>query len=64
MDRCQTCVDAGLVKPVDASIMGHSIWALCHGVVSLVIAKPQSERPEANELFDHLIGAYLNGMRA
>lgn len=64
VDRCQICVDAGRVKPVDASTMAHSIWALCHGVVSLFIAKPQSERPEASELFDHLIGAYLNGMRA
>ena len=64
VDRCQICVDAGRVKPVDASIMAHSVWALCHGVVSLFIAKPQSERPEADELFDHLIGAYLNGMRA
>lgn len=63
VERCQACIDAGQVRATDASIMAHSLWALSHGVVSLIIAKPHLDWPEANELLDHLLGAYLAGIR-
>ena len=62
VERCQACIDAGKVRTADASIMAHSIWAISHGVVSLIIAKPHLDWPEANELLDHLLGAYLAGI--
>ena len=63
IERCQACIDSGLVRSNDASTMAHSLWALSHGIVSLIIAKPQAEWPETSELVDHLLGAYLAGIR-
>ncbi len=63
IERCQACIDAEQVRPTDASIMAHSVWALSHGIVSLIIAKPHLDWPEASELLDHLLGAYLAGIR-
>lgn len=64
IERCQACIDSGRVSTSDASTMAHSVWALSHGIVSLIIAKPHVEWPEANELLDHLLGAYLRGIQA
>lgn len=63
VERCQACIDSGQVTATDAAVMAHSIWALSHGVVSLIIAKPHVEWPEASELLDHLLGSYLRGIQ-
>jgi AcrR family transcriptional regulator len=64
VERCQACIDAGQVNATDASTMAHSVWALSHGIVSLIIAKPHVEWPEASDLLDHLLGSYLRGIQA
>lgn len=63
-ERCQRCIDAGLVRIDDASLMGLGIWALVHGVVSLLIAKPHVDWPDPNNMLDHLLISHLNGLRA
>lgn len=62
LERCQACVDAGRVKATDASEIAYSLWALSHGVVSLMIAKPSVDWPEVDDLLDHLLGGYLAGI--
>lgn len=63
IERCQACIDSGQLKPVDASTMAHSVWAMSHGIVSLLIARPHMEWPEASELLEHVMAAYLTGLR-
>ncbi len=62
VERCQTAVNAGLVNESDANTMAYSLWALCHGLVSLIVAKPHVEWPDADRLLDHLLGAYFLGI--
>ncbi len=63
IERCQRAIDAGVVNTSDASLMAYGIWAIGHGVVSLMIAKPQIEWPDVHQLMDHLLDAHLAGLR-
>ncbi len=63
VDRCQKCIDAGIVKTRNAKLMAFGIWALSHGVVSLMISKPHVEWPKVDVLLSHLLDTHLDGLR-
>lgn len=64
IDRCQACIDAGAVNVRNAKLMAFGIWALSHGVVSLMISKPNIEWPKVDVLLGHLLDTHLAGLRA
>lgn len=63
IERCQRCMDAGLITATDAKLMANSIWSMAHGIVSIRIAKPQIEWPPIAATLDHVLGNYLRGLR-
>jgi AcrR family transcriptional regulator len=64
VERCQAAIDSGHVHVDDANTMAYSLWSLTHGLVSLMVAKPHVEWPDAEKLLDHMLGAYLKGIIA
>jgi hypothetical protein len=38
------------------------LWALAHGITSLMIAHHQVPWPEVEEMVDHQFESYLNGL--
>ena len=63
VERCQNCIDAGAVHMRNAKLMAFGIWALSHGVVSLMISKPNIEWPKVEVLLGHLLDTHLAGLR-
>jgi AcrR family transcriptional regulator len=56
----QRAIDAGMIEMQDAFMATAGLWALVHGLVSLLIAKPGLPWPPINELIDHVLdSAYL-----
>jgi AcrR family transcriptional regulator len=64
VDRCQKCIDAGAVNMRNAKLMAFGIWAISHGVVSLMISKPNIEWPKVEVLLGHLLDTHIAGLRA
>jgi AcrR family transcriptional regulator len=60
--RVQACVDANQISG-DAHQIAMSVWQLCHGIVSLMIAKPKWGWDEVDLMTDHLLGTYFKGLR-
>jgi AcrR family transcriptional regulator len=63
VDRCQACIDAGAVSMRNAKLMAFGIWAISHGVVSLMISRPNIEWPKVEVLLSHLLDTHLAGLR-
>jgi AcrR family transcriptional regulator len=63
VERCQNCIDAGAVQMRNAKLMAFGIWAIAHGVVSLMISKPNIEWPKVDVLLGHLLDTHLAGLR-
>ena len=63
IERSRTCIKAGVVVDEDAKLMAYSVWSVCHGLVSLLIAKPNVDWPSVNKLTDHIVGSYIRGIR-
>ena len=59
----QDGIDAGLLAPADPTLVALSLWASVHGVVSLIIVKPNLAMPPLDELVDHVCRQNLDGMR-
>jgi AcrR family transcriptional regulator len=47
----------------DAHEIAVAVWQLCHGIVSLMIAKPEWGWTEVDTMSGHLLGTYLKGLR-
>jgi AcrR family transcriptional regulator len=47
----------------DSREIAVAVWQLCHGIVSLMIAKPDWGWTEADSMTNHLLGTYLKGLR-
>jgi AcrR family transcriptional regulator len=62
--RCKACITAGSVSCSDAKLMACGVWTIAHGIVSLMIAKPHVDWPKVDALCDHVLGTYLQGLRA
>jgi AcrR family transcriptional regulator len=47
----------------DSHQIAVAVWQLCHGIVSLMIAKPEWGWSEVDTMTHHLLGTYLKGLR-
>ena len=63
ISRCQECIDTGVVRVRDAHLMAVGIWAFAHGIVSLMIAKPNFSWPDVDLTVEHLITTHMAGLR-
>lgn len=53
----QTCIDAGVARQGDASVMAVNVWVALHGIVSLRTSRPNHAWPPV----DMLVNAALSG---
>jgi AcrR family transcriptional regulator len=57
-------ITIGRISSDDPIKISLGLWALAHGVTSLMIAHHHVPWPEVEEMIDHQIGAYLHGLTA
>ena len=59
------CIDAGAFpKGSDPFIVAIELWAIVHGLTSLIVSKPTFSWPDAEALTDHLLAATCAGLQA
>jgi len=59
------CIDAGLFpKTSDPFVVAVELWAVVHGLTSLIISKPTFSWPDADTLTDHLLTVTCAGLQA
>ncbi|HEV8648725.1 MAG TPA: TetR/AcrR family transcriptional regulator [Actinomycetes bacterium] len=64
VEAVQRCMDAGAIRREDPFVVAFGLWALVHGVTSLLISLPSfpwPQRPE--ELVDQLLVHHVGGLR-
>ena len=57
VDNVQQCIDAGVIAADDAELVSVGLWALVHGVTSLLVSRPTFPWPPVDELVDHVCSA-------
>lgn len=60
--RCQVASSAGRIGDHNPADVAVALWQLAHGVVSLIVAKPQWGWAEVDQMTEHLMGSYLRGL--
>jgi AcrR family transcriptional regulator len=63
IERCRSCIKAGDVVSDDAKLLAYNAWSVCHGLVSMLIAKPNVDWPPVDKLTDQLVGSFIRGVR-
>jgi AcrR family transcriptional regulator len=58
----QECMDTGGIAPGDPILVSVGLWALVHGVTSLLVSKPSFPWPPVDELVDHVLAVYAAGL--
>ncbi|HEV3354370.1 MAG TPA: TetR/AcrR family transcriptional regulator [Acidimicrobiales bacterium] len=65
VDAVGRCVTAGaLPDGTDPTTVALELWAVVHGLTSLLISKPMFSWPDADALTDHLLMATCAGLQA
>jgi AcrR family transcriptional regulator len=62
-ESVRACVDAGLTRTSDVEEIAQSLWACVHGLVMLLIAKPEFPFIEHSRLVDSLLDITMEGIR-
>jgi AcrR family transcriptional regulator len=63
VDAVQACVDAGALQAkADAFIVAVELWAVVHGITSLLISKPDFPWPDRDAVVDDLLDACVRGL--
>jgi AcrR family transcriptional regulator len=57
------CMDAGDLPPLDVDLAAQGLWAVAHGLVSLLIAHPAFPWVARKKLIDHTIDTAIAGLR-
>jgi AcrR family transcriptional regulator len=60
----ERCAERGLIETPDTNCTAQILWAMVHGLTSLLITKPHYAWAERNMLIDALIDNALQGLRA
>jgi len=60
----QTALDAGLLRPGDARAISNTLWALVHGITSLVITMTEHEAFATEADVDAALTGIFEGLRA
>jgi AcrR family transcriptional regulator len=58
----QECIDSGAVAEHNAEMVSIGLWALVHGVTSLLVSRPGFPWPPVEDLIDHVLGVYATGL--
>jgi len=59
----QRCLDSNAMAPGNAVLIASGLWAVVHGITSLLIANRGLAWP-VEEFVDHLVGTHLAGLRS
>jgi AcrR family transcriptional regulator len=62
VDNVQACMDAGTIVTDDPALVSIGLWALVHGVTSLLVSRPGFPWPPIDELVEHTLGVYARGL--
>jgi len=58
----QNCLDAGVIRPADPTMVAFSLWSAVHGLTSLFVTKPTFPWPDIDELIDHILSMLVVGL--
>lgn len=61
-DLCRDAINQGFIKEKDALLVSQSLWAMIHGITSLLITFKSFPWVEQQKLIKHVIDSGLNGM--
>jgi AcrR family transcriptional regulator len=63
VEGVQRCVDAGAIRPEDPVMVAFGLWALVHGITSLLISLPTFPWPEGpDELVERVLVQHVDGL--
>jgi AcrR family transcriptional regulator len=62
VDAVKDCMDAGRLPPGDQTLVALGMWAVVHGITSLMISKPQFPWPDRDGFSDYLCEVQLRGL--
>jgi AcrR family transcriptional regulator len=63
VEAVQRCMEAGAIRPADPFAVAVGLWAMVHGITSLLISHPGFPWPDSPErLVDRLIADHLQGL--
>jgi AcrR family transcriptional regulator len=63
-ENVQQCIDTGAIAPGDPELISVGLWALVHGVTSLLVSRPTFPWPPVESLVDHVMAVYAAGLAA
>jgi AcrR family transcriptional regulator len=64
VDDVQRCIDAGAMPARQAFVVAVELWAVVHGITSLLLAKPAFPWPPVRQLVDDLLTIYCSGLQS
>jgi len=62
VEAVEVAMAAGAIPQGDAHLVATGLWAVVHGVTSLLIAKPDFPWPDVDLLLDHLLRVQCQGL--
>jgi AcrR family transcriptional regulator len=62
VDDAQAAIDAGRLRFDDPVLVSCGLWMMVHGIVSLLIAKPDFPWPDRDALIGHVLSVYRSGV--
>jgi len=62
VDNVRECIDAGTIVSDNPELVSIGLWALVHGVTSLIVSRPGFPWPPIDELADHVLATYAAGL--
>jgi AcrR family transcriptional regulator len=62
LNDARAAIDAGLLPFDDPVVVACGLWMMVHGIVSLLIAKPDFPWPDRDAMIRHVLGVYQRGM--
>ena len=63
VDAVKRCMDAGRLPPGDQTLVALGLWAVVHGITSLMISKPEFPWPDRDAFADYLCELQVRGLR-
>ena len=64
VDNVRECMAMGALAPNDPELVSIGLWALVHGVTSLLVSKPGFPWPPVDELVNHVLAVHAIGLTA
>ena len=63
VDAVVRCIDAGVIPRQHPVFVALGLWAVVHGITSLLISKPDLPWPDVETFADHLCGVQVTGLQ-